>query len=120
MSLGDLPPLVSRHPIDRRVRMGCAMNQTTVPAAIERRGRGARAISPLSVVAVTAARLHAWAADTEARRRTEEVLRPIGRAGWMVAHNVRLPDGGRIDHLAAGPSGVYLLVSRVWQGVVTV
>jgi hypothetical protein len=64
--------------------------------------------------------VHAWAAATEARRRTELALHPLRRSGWDVAHDVRLPGLTRIDHLAAGPSGFYLLASRAWEGVVTV
>jgi Nuclease-related domain len=96
------------------------MTLGTATTAAVRRIRGARAIAPLRIVAAAAAQVHGWAATTEGRRRTAQVLRSLDPAAWQVTRNMRLPDGGHADHLAVGPTGVYLLVSRAWQGVVTV
>jgi hypothetical protein len=96
------------------------MTQTTVRAGVPRRRAGARVNLSLRMVATAAALIHGWASAAEGRRRTEDVLRGLVGAGWQVAHHIKLPAGGHVDHLAVGPSGVYLLDSRVWHGVVTV
>ncbi len=93
---------------------------TTVPMRRADRPAGAGVSGPLRAVATAAARVQAWAEATEARHRTDRALQPLLGDGWDVAHDVRLPGVDRIDHLAAGPSGVYLLASKAWQGVVTV
>jgi hypothetical protein len=100
--------------------MGCAMTQTRVPVVPGHRGAGARAIDSLRLVGAAAAQIHSWATAAEGRRRTEQVLRTLDHAGWQVVRHVRLPSGGYVDHLAVSPSGVYLLDSRAWHGVVTV
>lgn len=101
-------------------RSGLVTVPTTVPIPRADHPARARSLGPLRAVAATAARVQAWAEATDARRRTERVLHPLRDAGWDVAHDVRLPGVDRIDHLAAGPSGVYLLASKAWQGAVTV
>lgn len=93
---------------------------TTVPMPRVDRAAAARVSSSLRAVATAAARVQAWAEATDARHRTERALHPLRDDGWDVAHDVRLPGVDRIDHLAAGPSGMYLLASKSWQGVVTV
>ncbi|MGY1752109.1 nuclease-related domain-containing protein [Blastococcus sp. SYSU D01042] len=77
-------------------------------------------MDPLRAVAAAAARVHTWAASTEARRRTQRLLNPLRDAGWDVTHDLRIPGIEPVDHLVAGPSGVYVLVSKAWHGVVTV
>lgn len=94
--------------------------RTTVPASSNNRAGAARALPLLRTVATTAARVQAWAAATEARNRTERALDGLDGLDWDVTHDVRLPGMDRIDHLAVGPSGVYLLASRAWNGLVTV
>jgi hypothetical protein len=37
-----------------------------------------------------------------------------------VNHHIQVSGGVTVDHLAIGPSGVYVLDSRAWAGVVTV
>jgi Nuclease-related domain len=96
------------------------MTLGTATTVALRRTREAKAIDPLRFVAAAAAHLHGWAVSEEGRRRTARVLRSLDRGTWQVRRNIRLPDGGRADHLAIGPSGVYLLDSRAWHGVVTV
>ena len=98
----------------------CVMTLGTATTVAVRRTREAKAIDPLRFVAAAAAHLHGWAVSEEGRRRTARVLRSLDRGTWQVRQNIRLPDGGRADHLAIGPSGVYLLDSRAWLGVVTV
>ena len=94
-----------------------------MPTTVSRRDlRPARApaVGSLRAVAAAAARVHTWAASTEARRRTQHVLDPLRSSGWHVVHDVRLPGVQPIDHLMTGPGGVYLLMSTAWRGVVTV
>lgn len=93
---------------------------TTVPMLLADRPAAAGVASSLRAVATAAARVHAWAEATEARHRTDRALHPLRGDGWDVVRDVRLPGVDRIDHLATGPSGVYLLASKAWQGVVTV
>lgn len=95
------------------------MSQAVVRFSADERF-GAGALGSLRLLATAAARIEAWAAGTEARRRTAHALQPVHRAGWRVEHDVRLPGGPRLDHLVVGPTGVYLLASKAWQGVVTV
>jgi Nuclease-related domain len=52
-------------------------------------------------------------------RRTERVLGPLARVSWTITHDLELPGAGNIDHLAVGPSGVFVLDSKAWSGVVT-
>jgi hypothetical protein len=95
------------------------MLRKTPPATV-RRARGEKAIDPLRMLVTAAARVHGWAANEEGRRRTARVLRSLDPATWQVSQDIRLPDGGSADHLAVGASGVYVLASRAWHGVVTV
>src|SRR5215212_9981710 len=95
------------------------MLHTTAPPATAARG-GAKAVDPLRIVASAAAQVFDWATAAEGRRRTGAALRALDRADWHVTHSVALPGGGRVDHLAVGPTGVYVLDSKAWRGVVTV
>ena len=92
----------------------------TLGTSTVRRAGGARAIDSLQVLAAAAARIHRWAAATEGRRRTDRVLQSLDRGAWQVARDIRLQDGVHADHLLVGASGVYLLDSQAWQGLVTV
>ena len=80
-------------------------------------GRTARS---LRAVAALAAGVGSWAAAAEGRRRTEHALDILDRAQWRVWDRVALPGGGHVDHVIVGPSGVYVLASTSWHGVVTV
>ena len=76
--------------------------------------------SPLRAVAAAAGLVQDWAHGTEGRRRTRRALRPLEQCGWRVDHDITLPGGIYADHLALGTSGVYIIASRAWGGVVTV
>jgi len=60
-----------------------------------------------------------WRDGAEGERKAEKALRPLERAGWRVVHDVQ-NGRGNYDHVAVGPSGVYLLESKNLQGVVSV
>jgi Nuclease-related domain len=100
--------------------MGRVMTLGTATTVAVRRARGAKAIDPLGIVVAAAEHVHGWAAGEDGRRRTARVLRSLDNGTWQVTQNIRLPDGGHADHLAIGPSGVFLLDSRAWHGVITV
>jgi hypothetical protein len=55
----------------------------------------------------------------EGERRAEKALRPLERDGWRVFHDVQT-GYGNYDHVAVGPTGVYLIESKNLQGVVRV
>ena len=61
-----------------------------------------------------------WGIGAAGERRTERVLGPLARVGWTITHDLELPGGGNVDHLAVGPPGVFVLDSKAWSGVVTV
>jgi len=94
--------------------------QTTVPAGMARHWSAGRVIDSLRIVAAAAAHVCEWAAATEGRRRTERVLRALDRAEWQVVDDVRVPQGGYVDHVVVGPCGIYVIDSKAWRGVVTV
>jgi Nuclease-related domain len=100
--------------------MGRVMTLGTATTVAIRQVRGAAALDPLRILAAAAEHVHGWAATAEGRRRTARVLQSLDPGAWRVTQDIRLPDGCRADHLAVGPSGVYLLDSRAWLGVVTV
>lgn len=54
----------------------------------------------------------------EGERKTERELRPLERAGWRVFHDVQTGHGN-YDHIAVGPTGVYLVESKNLMGVVS-
>ena len=60
-----------------------------------------------------------WQDGAEGERRTEKVLRPLEREGWLVEHDLA---GlyGNIDHLVVSEAGVFVLDSKRWFGEVTV
>ncbi len=63
--------------------------------------------------------VESWREGAEGERRAEKALKPLERDGWRVVHDVQ-NGHGNYDHVAIGPSGVYLLESKNLQGVVTV
>ncbi len=63
--------------------------------------------------------VESWREGAEGERKAEKALRPLERGGWHVVHDVQ-NGGGNYDHVAVGPSGVYLLESKNLQGVVSV
>ena len=57
-----------------------------------------------------------WQDGAEGERKTEKALEQLERNGWRVVHDVEA-QYGNYDHIAVGPSGVYLLDSKNLQGV---
>ena len=57
---------------------------------------------------------------TEGEHKPENALRPLESAGWTVVHDIREKRFGSYDHVAVGPSGVYLLETKNHQGIVDI
>ena len=53
---------------------------------------------------------------------TARALGELSAEGWRVFHNVRWPGRSQanIDHVLVGPSGVFVIDSKAWEGVVEV
>jgi hypothetical protein len=56
-----------------------------------------------------------WGTGAVGERATADAIRPLLKEGWEVWHDI--PDGrGNIDHLLAGPAGVFLLETKFPSG----
>jgi hypothetical protein len=60
-----------------------------------------------------------WREGAEGERKTEKALKRLEQAGWRVVHDVQ-NGHGNYDHIAVGPTGVYLLETKNLQGVVEI
>jgi hypothetical protein len=52
-----------------------------------------------------------WNDGAHGERQTEEILEPLERRGWRVVHDIQA-ERGNYDHVAVGPSGVFLLETK--------
>ena len=59
-----------------------------------------------------------WERGAQGERATGAILDGLRAEGWAVFHDVRWPDRVRanIDHVAIGPSGVFVIDSKNWAG----
>lgn len=92
---------------------------TAFLGAVVRLRTAVETATPWGLVASAASIVQTWATEAAGRRRTQRTLRPLEDAGWRV-HAVELPGGGGFDHVVVGPSGVFVIASRSWDGLVTV
>ncbi|MDF5751387.1 nuclease-related domain-containing protein [Spongiactinospora sp. TRM90649] len=79
----------------------------------------------LAVIAAVADTVYRWRRHEAVRtwrrgalgeRRTARRLRRLERAGYLVLHDRALPYGrANVDHLAIGPTGVFVIDSKVWH-----
>ncbi len=60
-----------------------------------------------------------WQAGAEGERKTARTLMRLESKGWTVRHDVQRRYGN-YDHVAVGPSGVYLLDTKNLEGVVEI
>ena len=60
-----------------------------------------------------------WQEGAEGECKTARVLERLERKGWTVRHDVQRRYGN-YDHIAVGPSGVYMLETKKLDGVVEV
>jgi hypothetical protein len=61
----------------------------------------------------------AFAAGAEGERRVAEALAPLSAAGYVLLHDRAAGPRANLDHLAIGPSGVWLVDAKHWSGTVT-
>ncbi len=59
-----------------------------------------------------------WGGDNEAVLSSAE-LKPLEAAGWTIFHEVKAPCGN-YDHIVLGSAGLFLLDSKMLQGVIQV
>jgi hypothetical protein len=58
-----------------------------------------------------------WQRGTQGERRTARQLNRLARHGWVVFHDLAVPDSrANADHLIIGPAGVFLADSKNWRG----
>jgi hypothetical protein len=59
----------------------------------------------------------AWQRGAAGERRTARLLSPLERQGWVVLHDLAVPDSrANIDHLVIGPGGVLVIDSKQYRG----
>ena len=59
----------------------------------------------------------AWRRGAAGERRTARLLSPLERQGWVVLHDLAVPDSrANIDHLVIGPGGVLVIDSKQYRG----
>jgi hypothetical protein len=58
-----------------------------------------------------------WQRGARGERRTARQLHPLLQHGWVVFHDLAVPDSrANADHLLIGPAGVFLVDSKNWRG----
>jgi hypothetical protein len=59
----------------------------------------------------------AWQRGAHGEHQTARLLDRLGRDGYVVFHDLALPDSpANLDHLVIGPSGVFVVDSKQWTG----
>jgi Nuclease-related domain len=60
-----------------------------------------------------------WQRGAQGERRTARLLDRLTRDGYVVFHDLALPNSdANVDHLAIGPTGVFVIDSKQWTGSV--
>jgi Nuclease-related domain len=60
-----------------------------------------------------------WQRGAHGERRTARLLDRLVRDGFVVFHDLAVPDSpANVDHLAIGPTGVFVIDSKQWTGSV--
>jgi hypothetical protein len=58
-----------------------------------------------------------WRRGARGERRTARQLNRLTDRGWIIFHDLAVPGSrANVDHLAIGPSGVFLIDSKNWRG----
>jgi hypothetical protein len=58
-----------------------------------------------------------WQRGAHGERHTARLLRHLTRDGYVVFHDLAVPGSdANVDHLAIGPSGVFVIDSKQWTG----
>jgi len=53
-----------------------------------------------------------WLRGARAERSVGETLNELRREGWVLLHDVEQTGEGNIDHIAAGPTGVFMIETK--------
>ncbi|HEX2765666.1 MAG TPA: nuclease-related domain-containing protein [Candidatus Limnocylindria bacterium] len=62
-----------------------------------------------------------WRIGAEGERKTASYLAELEPAGFIVRHDRRVPGyGGNVDHIAMGPSGVWVIETKSYRGSVEI
>ena len=61
-----------------------------------------------------------WKRGAEGERKTEKALKSLERQGWTIEHDVQREGKANLDHVATGPSGVFLLETKNLAGTISV
>lgn len=65
--------------------------------------------------------LDSWRIGAEGERKTASYLAGLEQAGFIVRHDRRVPGyGGNVDHIAVGPTGVWVIETKSYRGGVDV
>ena len=65
--------------------------------------------------------LDSWRIGAEGERKTASYLAGLEEAGFVVRHDRRVPGyGGNVDHIAIGPTGVWVIETKSYRGRVEV
>lgn len=65
--------------------------------------------------------LESWRIGAEGERKTATHLAGLDEAGFIVRHDRRVPGyGGNVDHIAVGPTGVWVIETKSYRGRVEV
>ena len=65
--------------------------------------------------------IEAWRTGAEGERRTAKYLDGLAEAGFVVLHDRRVPGyGGNLDHVAVGPTGVWVIETKSLTGKVEI
>jgi hypothetical protein len=60
-----------------------------------------------------------WQRGAAGERRTARLLDRLTRDGFVIFHDLAVPDWpANVDHLAIGPTGVFVIDSKQWTGTV--
>lgn len=64
-------------------------------------------------------RIISWQWGSEGERRTAKRLNSLDRQTWFVWHDLVREDGTNIDHVVAGPSGIFVMDTKDWHGILS-
>jgi hypothetical protein len=60
-----------------------------------------------------------WQRGAHGERRTARLLERLTRDGFVVFHDLAVPGSlANVDHLAIGPTGIFVIDSKQWTGSV--
>jgi Nuclease-related domain len=99
----------------------------TVQVLAARVGLPRAGLAGLAVAALVGWRLRfrpseparAWQRGAQGERRTARLLDRLTRDGYVVFHDLAVPNSpANVDHLAIGPTGVFVIDSKQWTGSV--